>query len=220
MGFVRDNTGIDLSNPFGARDTIEGAIDDLTGKTAGDAAANAASVQAAAGQSAIQAEQEAAARAQGFFDPLGGLAQQGADQSGFLTDPQAQFDFLQGNPLFKLALENANQGTLASAAAGGRLSAGDTLQDLSNNVLLSASPLISGQKQSIQNLLGLGSGIAGSRANIETGLGARTGGLLTDIGAARAGGLVGEANARAAGTQGIVQLGTDIGTTALTGGFG
>lgn len=173
--------------------TIQGGIDQLTGKAGERAAIEAGEIQAGfAGQ------------AQGLFDPFQGLGQQGIDQAGFLTDPQAQFDFLQNNPLFQASLDNANQQTNKLAAARGRLSSGDTLQQLSQNTLLAASPLIQQQKQSIGDLLNIGQNTAASQGN-----------LLTGQGAALAGGIVGGQNARAAGVSNILNLGGQI-----AGGFG
>ena len=158
---------------------------DLTGKTAADAARASASAQE---QGAIEASQ--------LFDPFQGTGQQGIDQAGFLTDPNAQFEFLQNNPLFQLALDNANQNTLGMAAARGRLSSGDTLQQLSNNTLLAAQPLIGQQKQSIGDLLNFGLNTASSQGNLRTGQAA-----------AQAGGIVGAANARGQGTQNLLNAG-------------
>jgi len=197
-----------------------GFVRKLTGSDAADAATDAADTQAEAGRDAIIAQKEAAARGQEFFTPFAGAAERGIEASQFLANPEAQFDFLQSNPLFQLALENANQDTLQSASANRRLSFGDTLQQLSNNVLLQATPLIDRQRQDVTNLLQFGGDIASSQANIETGLGARVGGLTTDIGAAQAGGIVGAANARTAGTQNLLNLGLTAGGIALGGGFG
>lgn len=191
---------------------IKDFAEDLLGTTAGRAARRSGDVQAEAGEQAIGTITDAAARAQGFLSPFGAVGQQGLSQAGFLGDPQAQFDFLQNNPLFQLALENANQGTLASAAAGGRLSAGDTLQQLSNNVLLSASPLIDRQRQDIFGQLGFGAGLAGQQAGIEQGLGANIANLQTGIGAAQAGGIVGQATARGERAQNIARLAGNVGS--------
>jgi hypothetical protein len=169
------------------------------------AAETGAGIQAESGREAILAQQEAAARGQEFFEPFAGVAERGVDLSGFLGDPEAQFGFLERNPLFNLALENVNRQTQQAAASRGRLSAGDTLQQLASNVLLSAQPLISGQKQDIRDLLNLGVGVAGSQANIETGQAARVGNLLTDVGAAEAAGVVGAQSARTAGSQGAIE---------------
>ena len=215
MGFVKG-----LDDVENAGGSVTNFVGDLTGKNAAKAAKEAAALQATAGQTAIEREEAARATAQGFFSPFEGIAEQGANQAGFLADPQAQFDFLQNNPLFKLALENANQDTLQRASSVGRVNAGDTLQDLSNNVLLSASPLIDRQRQDIFGLLNIGTGLAANQANIETGAGASASNLLTDIGAARAGGLVGAANARTAGAQGLVKLATDAAGAAVGGAPG
>ena len=147
---------------------------------------------------------EAAAAAAERFEPFRQLGIGGIEQAGFLTDPQQQFDFLQSNPLFQQALEQAQTGTQNIAAARGRLSAGDTLQQLSNNVLLSASPLIASQKSSIADLLNIGSGVATAQ-----------GGLETDAAAAEAAGLVGGASAQQQGAANVAGIGTSLGGAAL-----
>ena len=168
-----------------------------------DAAREAALIQSRSAEQASSEQLAAGQRAQGFFEPFAGVAERGVAESGFLADPQAQFQFLQDNPLFNLALQNANQQTQQVAASRGRLSAGDTLQQLSNNVLLSAQPLISQQRGDILNLLNLGQGVATSQANIETGQQARASDLSTSAAAAQAAGVVGAGSAEAAGTQAI-----------------
>lgn len=192
-----------------------GLIDtDFAGEGPAKAARRAAGVQARAGAEGIAASEAAAERAQEFLTPFAAVGQRGIDESSFLANPQAQFDFLQSNPLFQLALENANRGTSQTAAASGRSSFGTTKQDFFNNALLSAQPLIAQQRQDIGNLLNLGTGVAGSQANIETGLGATTTGLITDIGAVRAGGIVGESNAEQQAFQNLINLVTTAGGVA------
>lgn len=194
-----------------------GLVDtDFAGEGAQEAAINAANIQAQAGTEGIAAAEAAAGRAQEFLSPFAGVGQRGIEESSFLANPQAQFDFLQNNPLFQLALENANRGTSQTAAAGGRSSFGTTQQDFFNNALLSAQPLIAQQRQDIGNLLNLGTGVAGSQANIETGLGATTTGLLTDIGATQAGGVVGASNAEQQAFQNLLNLGTTAGAAAFS----
>jgi hypothetical protein len=165
-----------------------GFVRDLTGKTAVDAAGNAADAQVLGGQ-----------EASALFDPFKAIGQQGLDQTGFLTDPEAQFDFLQNNPLFQMGLDNANEQTNKMAASRGRLSAGDTLQQLTNNSLLTAAPLIQDQKNSIGDLLNFGLTTASNQGNLRTGQAA-----------AEAGGIVGSANARGESARGIVELGAQI----------
>ena len=204
---------IDSVIPF--KDEIGQGVDAITGKTSGDAAIDAAKLQQQGVTEAIAERRRATELAQGRFQPFDAFPQRGADASQFLANPQAQFDFLQSNPLFNLALENANTQTNQRAASRGRLSAGDTLQSLSNNVLLSANPLIDRQREDSTNLLKFGGDIAASRGNIDIGQAAGIGDLITSGTAAGAGGIVGEANAR---TQGVHNL-LNTGIQAF-GGFG
>ena len=170
-----------------------GFVRDLTGKTAAKAAMQAGDIQESAG-----------AEASTLLDPFAQLGATGVEQAGFLTDPNAQFDFLQNNPLFQMGLDNANTQTNQMAAARGRLSAGDTLQQLNNNALLTASPLIQQQKNSIGDLLNMGVSTAGNQ-----------GSLLTGQAAAQAGGIVGAANARGAGASNIFGSVLSLGGAAL-----
>lgn len=198
-GFVSDVVEI------GSLGLIQDPLGIEAQQDAADAAAfasqQAAGAQVGLGREAIVAGEEAAARGQEFLAPFGIVGEQALDQAGFLTDPQAQFDFLQNNPLFDLALQNANQQTQFGAASRGRLSAGDTLQQLSNNVLLSAQPLVNQQSQNIAGLLDFGRGLATTQANVEIGQGSNVANLLTQIGNAQAAGIVGSANALQVGAQ-------------------
>lgn len=185
----------------------------VSSNKASGAASKAARQQENSQREAIEAQREAAARAQGFFEPFAGTAERGLEASEFLANPQAQFDFLQNNPLFQLGLDNANRVTQQSAASRGRLSAGDTLQQLTNNALLQASPLIDRQRQDIGALLDLGTGIATSQANVEIGQAARVGSLLEGIGNSRSAGTIAGANA----DQGRISAITDFGSSLLAG---
>lgn len=186
---------------------VRNLVGGITGSTAANAARDSAAIQADAGQQAIEQIKTSTAEGQAFLQPFQQLGQQGLDQSSFLTDPDAQFDFLQNNPLFQMGLDNANTVTQQSAAARGRLSAGDTLQQLTNNSLLTAAPLIADQKNSIQNLLNQGLQTAQGQGNIAIGQGTNIANTTTDIGAALAAGQVAAANARSQGAQNILNLG-------------
>lgn len=172
MGFFRD-AGLGAATPG----TLTSLVDpgDLAGtdaaKRAKDASKKAEAQQLDALGRSIEETRRATAEGQGFLAPFGGVGLQGVEQAGFLTDPQAQFDFLQNNPLFQLGLDNANRQTQQSAAARGRLSSGDTLESLNRNALLTAAPLIQSQKQSIGDLLNFGGGIATNQANTAIGQG-------------------------------------------------
>lgn len=203
MGFVRDTMGItDGKSLFlgGKADIL-----DFGGVQGEKDALEASEVAEALELDALgraQAEtRRSTAEAQGFLSPFGDVGLAGVEQSGFLTDPQAQFDFLQSNPLFQMGLDNANRQTNQFAASQGRLTAGDTLQQLTNNSLLTAAPLIAQQKQSIGDLLNFGSGIGRAQANTALGEGSQISNLIQ-----------GQGNVQAAGVQGRNQINQD--TTA------
>lgn len=145
-----------------------------------------------------QAEQvgEAGQRAIGRFDPLAAVGQQGIDLSGFLGDPSQQASFLESNPLFQLGLQNLNEQTQKSAASRGRLTAGDTLQQLQQNAMLAGQPLIDRQRQDIMNLLGISQNVAGAQAGFDVGTAQDVANLRTGGAAASAAGVVGAANAQ------------------------
>jgi len=176
-------------------------------ETAGErAAGESADALQDAGLLAREDLLSAKAEGQGFLQPFQQLGEQGLAQANFLTDPQAQFDFLQNNPLFQLGLDNANTQTNKFAAARGRLSAGDTLQQLNQNALLTAAPLISQQKSSIQDLLSRGFNTSQAQANTALGAGSQLANSQTEIGNAIAGGIIGQQNAQAAGQQNLIDL--------------
>jgi len=167
------------------------------------AAGAASAAQQASISEGIAETRRASEQGLEFLTPFQELGQTGVEQAGFLTDPQAQFNFLQDNPLFKFALESANTQTSQLAAARGRLSAGDTLQQLSQNVLLAAQPLISQQKASISDLINLGSGTSRAQANVAIGQGSDITNLLTSGGDVAAAGIIGASRARAAGDKAV-----------------
>jgi len=181
----------------------------VSGKMQSDAAEKAAGQQRAGISEGIAETRRATAEGQEFLTPFQELGQTGVEQAGFLTDPQAQFDFLQNNPLFQMSLQQAGTETKQLAAARGRLSAGDTLQQLSQNVLLAAQPLISQQKASISDLINLGSGTSRAQANLAIGQGSGITNLLTSAGDVAAAGTIGAGRARAAT---LKQVGEGIGT--------
>ena len=165
----------------------------------GKGAANKATAeQLAAIQAAQDRINQGSDASQGFLQPYQQVGEQGLDQSGFLTDPQAQFDFLQNNPLFQMGLDNANEQTSKFAASRGRLSAGDTLQQLNQNALLTAAPLIRDQKLSIQDLLTRGQNTAFGQVNVEQNAAQQISDLLTGGGATKAAGTIAGQNAKTA----------------------
>ena len=187
-----------------------GFVRRLTGKTAAQAATTAADVQQTQALTSAADVGVAGTQAGALLDPFAQLGQTGVEQAGFLTDPQAQFEFLQGNPLFQAALENANRITQQSVASQGRLSAGDTALDLSKNFLVAAQPLISQQRQAIGGLIDLGRGTAQQQGGIIQSTAANVANLQTGGAAAQAAGIVGAETARGVGQQNILDIGAKI----------
>lgn len=155
---------------------------DIFGSRALSARRRAEEAQLRAIEQARLDELAAREQAQGFFSPFAGVAEQALGLSSFLVDPQARFDFLQNDPLFQESLNQANQATMQQAAARGRISAGDTLSDLSRNTLLAAQPLLDRQSAGIGQLLGLGQGIATAQANAALGVGSNLSELSQQVG--------------------------------------
>ncbi len=178
----------------------------VTGERAEDVAREATRTQISAAERAQQERREAAARTQAFFEPFAGISERGVEASAFLADPEAQFEFLQQNPLFEAALANVNRQTQQRAAARSRLLAGDTLEQLGQNVLLASTPLIERQRQDIGTLLNLGTGVAGRQAAIESGLGESIAQSLEQIGQTQAAGDIAAEQARAQGIQNILNI--------------
>lgn len=200
MGFIKD---------LGAGSVVGSA---LGLESSGEKAARrAAALQEESGRTALAELQAGKDQGLGFLGQFQQLGQQGLANANFLTDPNAQFEFLQNNPLFQMGLDNANTQTNQFAAARGRLSAGDTLQQLNNNALLTASPLIQQQKNSINGLLNQGLNLAGNQASTALGVGSQLANQQTDIGNAMASGLIGSQNASAANQQNLFNLAGQIG---------
>ena len=186
-------------------------------KAGRDAARDASKRQARAGRDAIAFQEMQADRGLDILSQFDPLIQRGVDASSFLADPNAQFDFLQNNPLFQMALDEANANTTARAASQGRLGAGDTKSELARNVFLSGIPLIDRQRQDVGNLLNTGIGLGTSKANILQGLSSGVSPIITGIGASDAAGTIGANNATQQGIQNLFGL---FGQFAGGGAFG
>ena len=196
-----------------------GFVRNITGKTAAKAAVKAGDIQSQSGLDAAEQVNVAGESANNLLNPFALAAQGGVDNASFLTDSNEQFDFLQNNPLFKMGLDNANEQTLKMSAAQGRLSSGDTLQQLTNNSLLAASPLINNQKQSISDLLTMGQNTAANQGSILQNTATNAGNLATGAAASQAAGLVGAANARGAGASNLMNLGGAFAGSKVGGGL-
>lgn len=179
--------------------------DDLTGRTGKKAIKKATGQQLDAINQGIGVRRQAGDDAAQFFSPFANVAQDAIGMSSFLTDPQAQFDFLQSNPIFQNSLNIMDRNTAASAAAGGRLSAGDTMLDFGNNMMQAAMPLIDRQSNNINNMLNFGRGIATQQAGNTLGTGVDISNLLQSLGNTQSAGTIAKGNAQMGITGNILQ---------------
>ena len=214
-----------------------GFVDNLSGKTAAKAAIKGAGIQAGALEESKGIIQEGSDTAQGIlvdqfgnatspFDQFSGVTNQALGMSDILFDPQAQASYLQNNPIYQNALQQAQDSTNASSAARGRIGAGDTISRLADNTLTTALPFLQNQQNLVQGGIQQGLGIAGNLsqlnsnqtsalANLELGNATNIANLVQGIGAVQAGGVTGAANARTAGASGLFNAATQIGAAAI-----
>lgn len=157
---------------------VSDAWKDITGRTERDAIKDATRQGIDYGNQANDVLYGAQDSNRDLLNPYMSYGQQSLDQLSAFQDPQAQFDWLQNNPLFQMGLDNANDVTSKMGAATGRLSAGDTLMQLNNNALLTASPLIQGHVNNLNQGANMGfNGVA----NLMNGNNALAGGISNNL---------------------------------------
>ncbi len=179
------------------------------------AAKNAANAQAQSGEQSIAFQRESRDLARSDLQPFRQFGQTNIEALQSLLTPTGQYDYLQNNPLFKMAVDNANRATLNNQAARGKLGSGDTLNALSQNTLLAAQPLIGQQQNALFNAVNLGQSSAAGQANTALTSGANIGNTMTDIGNARAAGIIGAGNAYSQGMGSLLGAGATLGGAAL-----
>lgn len=195
--------------------------DTLTGSGARDAARDAGNAMLEANKNAQNEINSAYGNASAMYDPYAQLGQRGLDNQDILFDSQAQYDFLQNNPLFQMSLDNANTTTSKMAAAKGRLNAGDTLQQLSNNVLLASQPLLDRHQNNIKGAINTGVGVTGAQSQLEAMRGGNLAGLMTGAGNIEANKVQGVWDARANGLGGkLGSMGQSMLLQGIQGGMG
>lgn len=75
-------------------------------------------------------------------DALGGVQRNLADVESLITDPNAQKDFVQDNPFFKVLADDAKRRIFGNAAARGRVGSGGTAKALQDSLLLLGNDLV------------------------------------------------------------------------------
>ena len=117
------------------------------------------------------------------------------------TDPQAQLDFLQNNPLFANLMQQSQEGIFANQAARGKLASGGTQEALQNSFLAQGQELINQQVNRFNPLLT-------NMQNAATQSATGSANLLSGMGASRSAGTIGAANADQQAMQNLIRLGS------------
>ena len=227
-----------------------GFVRTLTGKKAAGAAVDAANIQAAGIDKAVEQLREATGQSMQMFDPY--------YQAGLQVLPQAQqllgsaIDYgqlpsvmpgdIQQDSLFNFLKQQAIQGIESSAAARGRVGAGGTLAGIGETVqnlalqrtgdiqrqnLLARQQMVGEalsqrqlQSQELLNRLGLGQQAALAQAGQQQALGQTLADMTTGRAATQAAGVVGAANAKTQGAMNLFNTAVQLGAMALAPGAG
>lgn len=153
--------------------------------------------------------------------PFQQIGQNALGQANLLTDRQAQLDFIANDPQTQQAIADTQRALSAQGAAGGQALSGNTLQALTQASGNIGQNALAQQQANIQQGINTGLNVAGSQANLATGLGQglsnltteeaiRVGDLTTGIGATQAAGTVGAQNARTQAQSGALNAGLSL----------
>ena len=193
----------------GSMDTISGALGDITGQTAADAARRAAAQQEAAGQRAITVAEDAQLRLEEQLAPfVNALGIDLLPQIQGLYGPTAGQSITQ-DPALQALLDESQRRISAQQSAQGRPFA-ETDMLMQDAFLRTGSDLLSRQRSDLLSALGIGQASAAQTGASGVGTASSVGNLLTQIANAQAGGTIGAAQARAAGTGNILGTGLQL----------
>tara|TARA_R110000868_G_scaffold125265_3_gene331048 strand:- start:22317 stop:23039 length:723 start_codon:yes stop_codon:yes gene_type:complete len=189
----------ELGNPWG----------DLTGANQISAEKKASAAQQRAADAGIAEQRDARLafdeKTQPFVDI--GL-EAGGQLQNFLSDPMAGLD--QINPLVNFLRDQGFEQIQESAAAAGRLGAGDTAKDLTKfntNLASTIVPQLQNQRfNQLFNVMGSGQNAAVGQGTAALQTGSNVSNLLGNKGAAEASGIIGQANAKAGATNNLLNM--------------
>lgn len=204
--------GLGLDTAF---DFIGGTV---LGGDAADAATQAAQLQGKSADKAIALQRESRDLARADLAPFVEFGQGNMDALSLLLTGQGQADYLQSNPLFDLALDRTNKASLSSNAAQGLLNSGNTLNELNNNALLTAMPLLQNQQNQLFNAVNMGQSSAAGQANTALATGNSLSDLTAQKGNIQASGIVGSQGAQQAAFNNLLNLGGQAGAAYLGAG--
>lgn len=177
------------------------------------AAKRAAGQQARSADEAIAFQQESRDMAREDLAPFREFGEGQISALESMLTPQGQYKYLQSNPLFQMALDRADRTSNNALLSRGMV--GDARQQLADNTMLSASPLIGRQMTALQNAISLGGNAASGQSTLTQNAANAITPLITGRGNALAAGTVGAANARSNMISGLTSL-----APSMIGGIG
>lgn len=217
MGFF-SSVAKGIGGGFGLDSALDFVDGTILGGDAADAASQAAQLQGASADKAIALQRESRDLARADLAPFVEFGQGNMDALSLLLTGQGQADYLQSNPLFDLALDRTNKASLSSNAAQGLLNSGNTLNELNNNALLTAMPLLQNQQNQLFNAVNMGQSSAAGQANTALATGNSLADLTTQKGNIQASGIVGSQGAQQAAFNNLLNLGGQAGAAYLGAG--
>lgn len=192
-------------------------IGSLLSGGADKAAREAASIQSASADKAIEFQKESRDIARGDLQPFRQAGQAQLDPlSKLISDPNEQLSFVQNNPFFKALADDAQSRLFSNQAAKGKVGSGGTALALQNSLLLLGQDLLTQNINQRQVLVNTGANAAAGQATTTQQSGSAISDLVTGQGNALAAGEVGAANARAQGINSAIKGGLGIGQLVLS----
>ena len=181
------------------------------GKKSREAAREASEAQAAAAAEGREATQGAFNTMRNDLSPYRDAGATAVPMlQNFATDPNAQLNYLQSNPLFQASLDVADRETAGRLAAQGRVGTGDQSMQLQQNYLLAGMPLLQAQEQRLTNMAQMGQNAAAQTGTAGLQVAGAGGEYAAQIANARAAELAAANQSRAATTNAMLQAGSNL----------
>lgn len=185
---------------------IKGIWDDISGKSGEDAAKDAADMQYKATMAGIAEQRAARESMRQDLLPYQQMGTAAIPQYQQMLTPQGQQSYLQSNPMFQAAVNNAATQMKGTGAAAGKYNSGGMVNQLFQNYLGQGENFINSQYNRLYNTVGIGQNSAAMQGTNTANSAAQISNLYGQGANAMAAGQIGAANAQAQGTQNLMGL--------------
>lgn len=185
---------------------IKGIWDDISGKSGEEAAQDAANMQYKAAMAGVQEQRAARESMRQDLLPYQQLGTAAIPQYQQMLTPQGQYSYLESNPMFQAAVNNAATQMKGTGAATGKYNSGGMVNQLFQNYLGQGENFINSQYNRLYNTVGIGQNSAAMQGTNTANSAAQISNLYGQGANAMAAGQIGAANAQAQGTQNLMGL--------------